>query len=120
MVCIQMVSNLFPPFPAGTLPIMRNRLFVLLFFVLILTGIRLFLAATIELSPDESYYYLWAQHPDFSYYGRGPIVALAVLTGTSLFGSTEFGVRFVGPLFGLGASVFVYLLARKLVREKAA
>jgi Dolichyl-phosphate-mannose-protein mannosyltransferase len=99
---------------------MRSRLFVLLSFVLILTGIRLFLAATIELSPNESYYYLWAQHPDFSYYGKGPGVALAILAGTSLFGSTEFGVRFLGPLFGLGTSVFVYLLARKLVREKAA
>jgi len=65
---------------------MRNRLFVLLSFVLILTGIRLFLAATIELSPNESYYYLWARHPDFSYYGKGPGVALAILAGTSLFG----------------------------------
>ena len=99
---------------------MRNRLFILLGFVLVLTGIRLFLAATIELSPNESYYYLWAQHPDVSYYGKGPGVALAILAGTSLFGSTELGVRFLGPLFGLGTSVFVYLLARKLVREKAA
>jgi hypothetical protein len=99
---------------------MRNRLFILIGFLVILTGIRLFLAGTIELSPEESYYCLWSQHPDLWYYGQGPGVALAILAGTSLFDSTEFGVRFLAPFFSLGTSVFVYLLARKLVREKAA
>jgi dolichol-phosphate mannosyltransferase len=99
---------------------MRNRLFILIGFLAILTGIRLFLAATIELSPDEIYFYLWAQHPDISYYGQGPGVAVAILAGTSLFDSTELGVRFLAPFFGLGTSVFVYLIGRKLVREKAA
>jgi 4-amino-4-deoxy-L-arabinose transferase-like glycosyltransferase len=116
-----MVSGFCPgiSFAAGTVP-MRNRLFILIGFLAILTGIRLFLAATIELSPDESYYYLWAQHPDISYYGQGPGVAVAILAGTSLFDSTELGVRFLAPFFGLGTSVFVYLIGRKLVREKAA
>jgi dolichol-phosphate mannosyltransferase len=99
---------------------MRNRLFTLIGFLVILTGIRLFLAAKIELSPEESYYYLWAQHPDLWYYEQGPGVALAILAGTSVFDSTEFGVRFLGPFLGLGTSIFVYLLARRLVREKAA
>jgi dolichyl-phosphate-mannose-protein mannosyltransferase len=99
---------------------MRTRFFILAGFLIIVTAVRLFLAATIELSPDESYYYLWAQHPDFSYYEQGPGVALAILAGTSLFGATEFGVRFLAPFFGLGTSICVYFLARKLVREKAA
>jgi dolichol-phosphate mannosyltransferase len=99
---------------------MRKRLFILVAFLAVLTGIRLFLAATIELSPQESYYYLWAQHPDFWYYGDGPGVALAVLAGTSFLDSTEFGVRFLSPIFGLGTSLFIYLIARKLMREKTA
>jgi len=99
---------------------MRSRLFILIGFLVILTGIRLFLAATIELSPEESYYYLWSQHPDLWYYGQGPGVALAILAGTSLFDSTEFGVRLLAPFFGLGTSLFVYLLALKLFREKVA
>src|SRR6516164_6880798 len=117
-----MVSSSSPktPFIVRQLPMMRNRLFILIGFLVILTGIRLFLAATIELSPEESYHYLWSQHPDLWYYGQGPGVALAILAGTSLFSPTEFGVRFLAPLFSLGTSVFVYLLARKLVREKAA
>jgi len=99
---------------------MRVRLFLLIGFLLLLTGIRWWLGATLELSPDESYHYLWAQHPDVSYYSEGPGVALAILAGTSTFGSTEFGVRFFSPLFGLGTSILVYLLGRKLSREKVA
>ena len=99
---------------------MKVRLFLLIGFLLILTGIRWWFAANMELSPDESYYYLWAQHPAISYYSKGPGVALAILAGTSLFGPTEFGVRFLSPLLALGTSIFVYLLAHKLFREKVA
>jgi Dolichyl-phosphate-mannose-protein mannosyltransferase len=99
---------------------MKVRLFLLIGFLIILTGIRWWFAANIELSPDESYYYLWAQHPDISYYSKGPGMALAILAGTSLFGPTEFGVRFLSPLVALGTSVFVYLLGHKLFREKVA
>ena len=65
---------------------MKVRLFLLIGFLIILTGIRWWFAANVELSPDESYHYLWAQHPDISYYSKGPGVALAILAGTSLFG----------------------------------
>jgi 4-amino-4-deoxy-L-arabinose transferase-like glycosyltransferase len=99
---------------------MRTRIFILAALLTVLTGIRLFLAATIELSPQESYYYLWSQHPDFWYYDNGPGVAFAILAGTSAFGPTELGVRFLAPFFGLGTSLFVYLLARKLLRERTA
>jgi Dolichyl-phosphate-mannose-protein mannosyltransferase len=99
---------------------MKVRLCFLIGFLVILTGIRWWFAASFELSPDESYYYLWAQHPDISYYSKGPGVALAILAGTSLFGPTEFGVRFLSPLLALGTSAFVYLLALRLFRERVA
>ena len=99
---------------------MKVRLFLLVGFLIILTGIRWWIAANVELSPDESYHYLWAQHPGISYYSKGPGVALAILAGTSLFGPTEFGVRFLSPLLALGTSIFVYLLGHKLFREKVA
>jgi hypothetical protein len=99
---------------------MKVRLFFLLGFLAILTGIRWFFAANLQLSPDESYYYLWTQHLDISYYSKGPGVALAILAGSSLFGPTEFGVRFLSPLLGLGTTIFVYVLAYKLFREKVA
>ena len=45
---------------------------------------------------------------------------LRFCTGTSIFGSTEFGVRFLSPLLGFCTSIIVYLLGRKLSREKVA
>jgi 4-amino-4-deoxy-L-arabinose transferase-like glycosyltransferase len=99
---------------------MKVRIFLLIGFLLLLTGIRWWFGANLELSPDESYHYLWAQHPDISYYNQGPGVALAILAGTSMFGSTEFGVRFFSPLLGFCTSILVYLLGRKLSRERVA
>jgi len=99
---------------------MRVRLLLLIGFLLLLTGIRWWFGANIELTPDESYHYLWAQHPDVSYYSGGPGVALTILAGTSMFGPNEFGVRFLSPLLGLCTSVLVYLMGRKLSREKVA
>jgi Dolichyl-phosphate-mannose-protein mannosyltransferase len=96
------------------------RFLALLAFLLILTGIRWWLGSNTELSPDEAYYHLWAQHLDIAYYSKGPGVALAILAGTALFGPTELGVRFLSPLLGLGTSIFVYLLATRLFREKVA
>jgi 4-amino-4-deoxy-L-arabinose transferase-like glycosyltransferase len=99
---------------------MSARLLLLIGFLLLLTGIRFWFGATLELSPDEGFHYQWAQHPDVSYYRNGPGVALAILAGTSLFGPTEFGVRFLSPLLGFCTSLLVYLLGRKLGREKVA
>jgi hypothetical protein len=99
---------------------MRSRLYLLLGFLFLLTLFRLILAGSYELSPDEAYYYFWAQHPDICYYSKGPGVALAILASTTLFGATEFGVRFFSPFLGLGTSLLVYLLAFKLYREKVA
>ncbi len=93
---------------------------LLIGFLLLLTGIRFWFGATLELSPDEGFHYQWAQHPDVSYYRNGPGVALAILAGTSLFGPTEFGVRFLSPLLAFCTSLLVYLLGRKLGREKVA
>jgi hypothetical protein len=99
---------------------MKIRILVLIGFLLVVTAIRLWLAANLELLPDEAYHYLWAQHPAICYYSQGPGVAWAVLGGTSLLGPTEFGVRFISPFLGLGTSIFIYLLGFKLARERVA
>jgi 4-amino-4-deoxy-L-arabinose transferase-like glycosyltransferase len=99
---------------------MRSRFLFVLLFLFALTALRWVLAANYELSPDEAYYTLWAQHPDFSYYSKGPGVALTILASTALWGTTEFGVRFFSPLLGLGTSLLIYFLARRLYRESVA
>ncbi len=73
----------------------------LTFFTLgMLTVIRwVYLAGgVIELSEDEAYQWLWSKHLALSYYSKPPLIAYAQWIGTSLFGNTELGVRFLSPL----------------------
>lgn len=92
----------------------------LFLFLGVLTALRLAYIGQMELSPDESYYLMWSQRLDLSYYSKGPGVALAIKAGTSLFGPTEFGVRFLSPLLALGTSLLMFSFGRRLYGESVA
>jgi hypothetical protein len=47
----------------------------------------------LTLSEDEAHYWLWSQHPGWSYYSKGPGVAWLIAASTALFGDTQFAVR---------------------------
>jgi hypothetical protein len=89
-------------------------------FLALLTALRLFYIAQTELSADEAYYYLWSQHPDLSYYSKGPGVAMAIRFSTSVFGANEFGVRWLSPLLALGTSLVMFSFARRIYGESVA
>ena len=93
---------------------MRSSPKLVLFFLLLLTGLRLAYIGRVELTPDEAYYQMWSERLDWAYYSKGPGVAVAIRAGTALFGSNEFGVRFFSPWLALGTSVVLYGLARRL------
>ncbi len=92
----------------------RIRLFV---FLGALTLVRLCYIAQLELFPDESYYTMWSERMDISYFSKGPGVATAIWIGTHLFGMNEFGVRVLSPLLGLGTSLLLYSFGRRLYGE---
>jgi 4-amino-4-deoxy-L-arabinose transferase-like glycosyltransferase len=73
-----------------------------------LTLLRLLLAATIPLSPDETYYWLWSVDPQPGYYDHPPMVAYWIRAGTALFGNTPLGVRCLGPLAAALGSVLLW------------
>src|SRR5438067_7020617 len=77
-------------------------LFVAVFFVLRLAYLA---AGRIELSEDEAYQWLWSKHLALSYYSKPPLIAYLQFLGTSLWGDTEFGVRFFSPVLAAGLSV---------------
>jgi hypothetical protein len=97
---------------------MTPRLWILVIFLVLLTGLRLLLASQTELTPGEAYYYLWTQHPGIGYFSGGPGVAIAILAGTALFGHSELGVRLFSPFLGLGISLILFFFARQLYRER--
>jgi hypothetical protein len=102
------------------LQMLRRPGWILFSFLLVLTCARFVWDANSELLPEEAYYYLWAQHPNVCYYSNGPGIALSVLSGTSLLGRCELGVRLLSPLLALGTSLLLYFLARRMYRERIA
>ena len=102
---------------AVTAPRWRNAAFGLIAYALVL---RLVYAGSVELMPEETYYWNYARHLDFGYLDHPPMVAWLIRIGTAIFGQTEFGVRAGALCCGLIASIFVYKLTRNLFGAAAA
>ena len=71
-------------------------------------------AGVLELSEDETYYWLWSKHLALSYYSKPPLIADTIWLGTKLFGDTTFGVRFFAPVI---TAVTGWLVLRFIARE---
>ena len=72
--------------------------------------LRFLYLGSAELIPDEAYYWNYKQHLDIGYLDHPPMVSWAILLGTTLFGDTEFGVRFFALICGLLTLLFIYKL----------
>ena len=68
----------------------------------------------IELSQDEAYQWQWSKHLALSYFSKPPLIAYTHFLGTSIWGDTEFGVRFFSPLI---AAILGILLLRFFAHE---
>ncbi|MBX3359678.1 MAG: glycosyltransferase family 39 protein [Phycisphaeraceae bacterium] len=73
----------------------------MVFIVALLAARLVYLGAfcPYDLAEDEAHYWEWARHLDWSYYSKGPGIALAIKAGTAIAGNTEFGVRLLMPVF---------------------
>ena len=67
----------------------------------------------LNLSEDEAYQWVWSKHLALSYYSKPPGIGFIQWAGTSLWGDTDFGVRFFSPVF---AAVLSVLLLRFTAR----
>lgn len=79
----------------------------------LLTLWRLFLSASLQLHPDEAYYWLWSRNLDSSYFDHPPMVAVFIWV-TTLFSQAEAWVRLSGTLVFLLASGLLWRLAMQL------
>lgn len=82
--------------------------------------LRLVYMGSVELLPEEAYYWNYAQHLDFGYLDHPPMVAWLIRAGTALFGNSEFGVRCAALLCSAAASFFVYRSTRELYGRRSA
>jgi 4-amino-4-deoxy-L-arabinose transferase-like glycosyltransferase len=66
------------------------------------TLLRLLLAATAPLLPQEAYYWSWSQHLAPGYFDHPPLASYAIALTTAVFGSTVFGIKSAAVLWSLG------------------
>ena len=76
------------------------------------TAVKLACAATLGLSEDEAYYWVWGQHLAAGYFDHPPAIAWLIRGGTALLGNTELGVRLLPILGGFIGAALLLPLAR--------
>lgn len=80
----------------------------------------LYLASTLPLAADETYYWEWSRRPALGYYDQGPLIAWWIWGSARLFGETALGLR-LGALIATGISqLCLFTLARRLFGATAA
>lgn len=88
-------------------------------FIAVVTLARAVLSASLELHPDEAYYWLWSKHLAAGYFDHPPFVAFLIRM-TTIFSDSEFWVRFSGLLGGVGVSVLAYLMSLDIFGSRRA
>lgn len=78
-------------------------------FILALTIFRLLYVIFLPITPQEAYYWNYAQHPALSYFDHPPMTAWSIWLGTHIFGHTFFGVKVIAVLWGLLTNIMLYL-----------
>ncbi|MBN2058683.1 MAG: glycosyltransferase family 39 protein [Candidatus Saganbacteria bacterium] len=89
-------------------------------FLAVINLFKLWLGRYLPLLGDEAYYNLWAQKLAMSYVDHPPAIAYIHWFLNSIFGRTEFAVRFGAILMILLATWLVYLVARTAYNKKIA
>ena len=84
-----------------------------------LTAIRLVVAGLVPLSPDETYYAIWARVLQPGYLDHPPMVALWIRAGEWLAGASPLGVRLLGPFAVALGSVLLWDGGRVLAGPRA-
>ena len=76
--------------------------------------------ATLPLSGDEAYYWVWSHLLQAGYHDHPPAIAVLVKLTTSLLGDTIFAVRLVAALAMSGALIFIWRMTRQVYDEQTA
>ena len=87
--------------------------------IALLLLLRFIWAATINLSPQEAYYWNYAMHPALSYLDHPPMVAWVIKAGTLLLGKSEIGVRIGGLGLVVVSTWLIYALGRLWFSRRA-
>jgi 4-amino-4-deoxy-L-arabinose transferase-like glycosyltransferase len=85
-----------------------------------LTMLRLAVAATTPVVPDEAYYWVWSHALAPGYLDHPPMVALWIRAGTALAGEGPLGVRLLGSLAAALGTLLLADAAERLLPARRA
>ncbi|MFC1485139.1 ArnT family glycosyltransferase [bacterium] len=77
---------------------------------------RLYYAGSINLVPDEAYYWTWSRNLSLGYYDSGAILAWVIRFFTDFMGNSELGVRMASIIFFISTNILLYFLSSKFVK----
>jgi dolichol-phosphate mannosyltransferase len=109
----------FPPAGSRISPSVRWRVAsvaVVLYAVLL----RLVYMRTLNLIPEEAYYWNYAQHLDYGYLDHPPMTAWLIALTEWIFGKSEFAVRSGALALWAVTAAFMFNYARNLFSQTAA
>jgi 4-amino-4-deoxy-L-arabinose transferase-like glycosyltransferase len=95
----------------------RRTTLLLILSVTALRLLYLFLFCPYDLVEDEATYWEWSRRLDWSYYTKGPGIALAIRAATSLLGESEAAIRSVAAISSGVAALAVGALAAQASRR---
>jgi hypothetical protein len=112
-----------PPDGAGnffwlTPTLCRLGLLALIAFAVLSRILYLNSPQAVDLAQDEAQYWVWSRFLDWSYYSKGPMVALVIRAATELFGNTMPGIRYAAVAIGAVMTLLTYCLTTSLFRSE--
>ncbi len=86
---------------------------------LLLLRLAIVMLSPLELYADEAQYWRWGSHLDWGYYSKPPMIAWVIRLSTSLFGDSEWAIRFFAPILHSVSAFLLLLLSRQMFGPKA-
>ncbi len=78
---------------------------------------KIYLSSTLQLHPDEAYYWLWSRYLDLGYFDHPPLIAYLIRL-TTQFSQQELWVRFGGILETVIVSMLAWMLSLRLSQDR--
>lgn len=82
--------------------------------VIVLVRMIAVIATPLNLGPDEAQYWRWSKELDWGYYSKPPLIAWMISFTTTLFGDSEWAIRFFAPIGHGLAAFFLFILGRHM------
>ncbi|MCB0281765.1 MAG: glycosyltransferase family 39 protein [Calditrichaeota bacterium] len=79
------------------------------YFMSALTLFRFVFINFTILTPQEAYYWYYSLKPALSYFDHPPVAAYSIWFGTTLFGKSFFGVKFMAVIWSLLTNLLLYM-----------